>query len=211
MAPALPFDEAGGALIVGITASYGLVKYGGFLPDKEDEPGKAPPPIPGPRVLIVGSSGGVGHVAVQLAKKCLGASFVVGVCSSKNTAFARQIGCDEVLEYDKVEMAKLAGLKPEWKESFDLIYDMIGSDEFYHPLAPLLLRPGAPYVTAAAPVDGARANPVSLLSLVSAVATFAYRTVLGARPFRFVAVDNSEWPRIAGWINEGKVCPVRVR
>ncbi|KXS09724.1 GroES-like protein [Gonapodya prolifera JEL478] len=202
MAPSLPFEEAGGAAIVALTAYYGLVNYGGLLPDKEFEAGK------GPRVLIVGASGGVGHVAVQLAKRCLGASFVVGVCSSKNAAFARQMGCDEVVEYDKEEfkqLDKLADLKPEWKGSFDVIYDTVGSDVFYHPLAPLLLRPGAPYTTAAVPVDGAGAKPVSLWSAVGMIGKVGYRTVLGARPYRMVIPDNKEWTRIAGWINEGKV------
>src|SRR5207244_9669341 len=44
----------------------------------------------GPRVVVTGAAGGVGHFAVQIAKY-LGAH-VVGVCSAVNVAFVRVLG-----------------------------------------------------------------------------------------------------------------------
>ena len=54
---------------------------------------------PGQRLLIIGASGGVGHLAVKLAK-ARGAKSVVGVCSAANAAFVRSCGADAVVAYD---------------------------------------------------------------------------------------------------------------
>jgi len=69
---------------------------------------------PGMRVLIIGATGGVGHFAVQIAKaeNCQ----VTGVCHSRNAELAKQIGCDEVLAYDKADITKS-------KDKYDILFD----------------------------------------------------------------------------------------
>ena len=49
-------------------------------------------------VLVYGASGGVGSFSVQFAR-LLGAATIIGVCSSKNVTFARECGCDHVVDY----------------------------------------------------------------------------------------------------------------
>ena len=51
----------------------------------------------GHRVLITGAGGGVGHLAVQLAKH-FGAT-VVAVCSERKAEFVRTLGADAVIDY----------------------------------------------------------------------------------------------------------------
>ncbi len=79
------FTEMAGVPIAGITALQALTTHGQL---KEGE-----------SVLINGSSGGVGHFAVQIAK-AFGAE-VTAVCSSRNTDFVKSLGADHVIAYDK--------------------------------------------------------------------------------------------------------------
>ncbi len=90
--------------IAGITALQALLTQGQL---KEGE-----------SVLINGSSGGVGHFAVQIAK-AYGAK-VTAVCSSKNIDFVKTLGADHVIAYDKENIHRHDG-------KYNLIIDIQGN------------------------------------------------------------------------------------
>lgn len=71
------------------------------------------------RVLVVGASGGVGHVAVQLAKGA--GAHVTGVCSARNAELVRGLGAAAVIDYAQPDAFK--GQAP-----FDLVLDCVGAD-----------------------------------------------------------------------------------
>jgi NADPH:quinone reductase-like Zn-dependent oxidoreductase len=142
----VPHERAAVIRRAGLVAYAGLVTYGRL----GGPPGNGSA-RPGPRVFIAGASGGVGHLAVQMAKRCLGASLVVGVCSSRNSDFAGRCGADEVIEHDRIGVAEVGPLHPDWGRSFDLMFDTIGIDAYYTLLAPRLLRRGGAFVAAALP------------------------------------------------------------
>lgn len=73
---------------------------------------------PGQEVLINGASGGVGTVAVQIAK-ALGAE-VTGVCSTRSVDMVRSIGSDHVIDYTKEGFTQGA-------ERYDLILDNVAN------------------------------------------------------------------------------------
>ena len=73
------------------------------------------------RVLINGASGGVGSFAVQIAK-LLGAQ-VSAVASSRNGAFVKGLGADEVISYQEIALENLAG-------PYDVIYDVIANSSY---------------------------------------------------------------------------------
>ncbi|MFB7501270.1 NADP-dependent oxidoreductase, partial [Streptomyces sp. NPDC056161] len=52
---------------------------------------------PGQRVLVHAAAGGVGHVAVQIAKAR--GAYVIGTASAAKHAFVRGLGADEVIDY----------------------------------------------------------------------------------------------------------------
>src|SRR5215213_689503 len=52
---------------------------------------------PGQHVLIHGAGGGVGHMAVQIAK--LHGAYVVATASARDADFVRSLGADEVIDY----------------------------------------------------------------------------------------------------------------
>lgn len=72
---------------------------------------------PGEQVLVVGASGAVGTIAVQVAVAS-GAS-VTGVCSGQHVAMVRALGADDVVDYTKDDFA-------DGSRRFDLVIDIGG-------------------------------------------------------------------------------------
>ncbi|KZO58528.1 NADPH:quinone reductase [Dietzia maris] len=86
---------------------------------------------PGQRVLIHAAAGGVGHVAVQLAKAR--GAHVIGTASSEKHDFLREIGVDEPIDYREVDIAEAVS-------DVDAVLDTIGGDTSLASLR--TLRPG---------------------------------------------------------------------
>lgn len=89
----------------------------------------------GQQVLVVGAAGGVGHLAVQIAK-AMGAA-VTGVCSARNADFVRGLGAEAVIDYAREDFTR-AGAR------YDLILDAAASHSFW--ATRRALRPGGRYV-----------------------------------------------------------------
>ncbi|KXS16151.1 GroES-like protein [Gonapodya prolifera JEL478] len=197
---------AAGIPMGALTAYSGWVTYGGLkVPEGPFEQG--------PRVLVIGASGTVGHLATQMAKTCLGASLVVGVCSAKNAPWVKDMGCDEVIVYDatdekggKVVEAVGTTKWPEWKESFDLIYDTVGRDDLYLLWSHRLLKPSSRWVTCAFPVAEGGARRIGVTDLFAFAWFMGQKAIAGARKWQMVwEVDPKGWPMVTKWVDEGKL------
>jgi NADPH:quinone reductase-like Zn-dependent oxidoreductase len=87
----LTFNEAAGVPLAALTAWTGLFDYGNLQA--------------GQRILIQGASGGVGSFAVQFAKAK--GAYVVATASAQNYTYLKQIGADEVLDYNTQQVEEL--------------------------------------------------------------------------------------------------------
>jgi NADPH:quinone reductase-like Zn-dependent oxidoreductase len=105
--PNVPFEEAATMGIAGLTALQGIRDHGNLQA--------------GERVLINGASGGVGTLAVQIAK-ALGA-YVTAVCSTRNVEQTRELGADRVLDYTRQDFTRE-------QERYDLVVDVAGGHSF---------------------------------------------------------------------------------
>jgi NADPH:quinone reductase-like Zn-dependent oxidoreductase len=93
----------------------------------------------GQRVLILGAAGGVGHLAVQIARGC--GAHVIGVTAGANTELVLSLGAHEVVDtHTWLE----DGLEP-----VDLVFDTVGGDRFAR--AAVGVRDGGRMVSIAAP------------------------------------------------------------
>ncbi|MGW2719222.1 NADP-dependent oxidoreductase [Streptomyces sp. NPDC001492] len=109
--------QAGALPLVSLTAWQALVEYA----DVQQ----------GQRVLIHAAAGGVGHVAVQIAK-ALGAH-VIGTASAGKHDFLRGIGVDEAIDYRETDFTEAV-------KDVDVVLDTIGGDTSTNSLR--VLRPG---------------------------------------------------------------------
>jgi putative transposase len=69
--------------------------------------------------LITGASGGVGSMAVQLAKAK--GAFVIATASGKNEEFVRSLGADEFVDYTREKFE-------ESVRQVDVVFDTVGGD-----------------------------------------------------------------------------------
>jgi len=74
---------------------------------------------PGQRVLIHAAAGGVGHLAVQIAKAR--GAYVIGTASAAKHDFLRSLGADELIDYTKVDFTEAV-------HDVDVVLDPISSD-----------------------------------------------------------------------------------
>jgi NADPH2:quinone reductase len=108
------FAEAAAAPLVLITAWEALYERGRLEP--------------GERVLIHAGAGGVGHVAIQLAK-LKGAAVCTTVSSQEKANFVKQLGADEVIFYQQTDFVE-AALAWTGGEGVDLAFDTVGGETF---------------------------------------------------------------------------------
>ena len=138
---AISHEVAAASATAGLTALQALRDLGGLgLPEDGRPPGGTEEGNgggSGPRhALIVGASGGVGSVAVGVARR-LGAR-VTAIASSSSADFVRSLGADEVVERDRTD--PFVGSDP-----YDVVFDtpaVHSYGQWVH-----RLKPGGSYVT----------------------------------------------------------------
>ena len=97
--------EAGALPLAGLTAWQALVETAEIGP--------------GQRVLVLGGAGGVGHLAVQIAK--VHGAHVIATASSQKHDFLREIGAHETVDYTSEDVGRLVS-------DVDVVLDTVGGE-----------------------------------------------------------------------------------
>jgi NADPH:quinone reductase-like Zn-dependent oxidoreductase len=100
-----------------LTAWQFMIEPGHDEPNPLQPDRHVPVPLQGRKVLVNGAAGGVGHLALQLAK-WKGAQ-VIAVASGKHEAVLRELGADEVIDYTR-------NAPEDVVRDVDLVIDAVG-------------------------------------------------------------------------------------
>jgi len=85
------FPTAAAIPLVGLTAWEGLFENMHIPLDKNLNKGKT--------ILVVGGAGGVGSIAVQLAKKVAGLTVIASASRKETEAYSKKMGADFVINH----------------------------------------------------------------------------------------------------------------
>ncbi len=165
MPDAMTFEQGAALPVQGLTAMHVLT-----LSSRMER---------GERVLVHAAAGGVGSLAVQLAK-ILGASFVCGTASSEGKcALVRELGADLAIDYRREDF--VAAIKAKSREGVDVVLEMLGGTENYKRNLMLLAPYGRMVVYGAASGDlRGTIEPVMLMGKSNSVIGY-YLTRVTAR------------------------------
>jgi NADPH:quinone reductase-like Zn-dependent oxidoreductase len=102
----IPDEVAGAAPLAALTAWEALFGQAGLNA--------------GMRILIHAAAGGVGHIAVQLAKHT--GAYVIGTASAHNHAYLKELGVDACIDYREQRFEAAVG------EPVDVVIDAMGGE-----------------------------------------------------------------------------------
>lgn len=141
----------------------------------------------GSRILIHGGAGGVGSMAIQLAKYAGGQ--VMTTTSSKNFAYVRNLGADQIVDYHTEDFVERA--MQLYPEGMDLVFDCVGGKTFHRSLQ--LVKKGG--------------SLVSICNLIDA----SYGAEKGVKSgYVFVTPNGAQLSSIARLVEEGIIIPPHI-
>ncbi|MEU5808782.1 NADP-dependent oxidoreductase [Streptomyces sp. NPDC047718] len=139
---------------------------------------------PGQRVLVHAAAGGVGHLAVQIAKAR--GAYVIGTASAAKHAVLRELGADELVDYTTEDFTEVV-------KDVDVVLDLIGGD--YEDRSLRTLRPGGTYIGVI--------NPLALDEIRSKAEALGLRGITVN-----VAPDHAVLEELAGLAESGRIRPL---
>jgi len=183
-------EEAASLPLVALTAWQALVERGNLQP--------------GQKVLIHAGAGGLGSIAIQLAKH-LGAT-VAATTSGSNADFVRELGADVVVDYRTQNFEQLL-------EGYDLVLDSLGGENLEKSLR--ILRPGGRAIGLSGPPDPAFARQAGLNPALRMAITGISHGIRGKAKrlgvtyeFLFMRASGEQLREITRLVDEGSLHPV---
>lgn len=189
----LTMEEAASIPLVGLTAWQVLVERAGLKK--------------GQKVLVHAGSGGVGTIAIQLAKH-LGAT-VATTTSTANVDLVKSLGADVVIDYKKQDFEKVLS-------GYDVVLNSLDGDTLQKSLN--VLKPGGKLISISGPPDPNFAKELGLnwfLQQVMRLLSFGIRRKAKGRQinysFLFMRASGEQLSQITSLIEAGIIRPVMDR
>jgi NADPH:quinone reductase-like Zn-dependent oxidoreductase len=186
----LTMTEAASIPLVGLTAWQALVERVNLRP--------------GQKVLIHAGAGGVGTIAIQLAKH-LGAS-VATTASATKTDLVKNLGADVVIDYQKQAFETVL-------HDYDVVLDTVGGETLDKSLQ--VLKPGGTVISITGPPDPTFAKEIGANPVVRlAIAALSYRIRRRARrhqvrySYLFMKASGDQLRELTALIDAGIIRPV---
>lgn len=186
----LSMTEAGSLPLVALTAWQVLIERANVQP--------------GQKVLIHSGAGGVGSIAIQLARH-LGAD-VATTAGSSNADFVRSLGASTVIDYRTEDFEQVL-------HGYDLVLDTLGGENLEKSLR--VLRPGGKVIGIAGPPDAAfgremELNPLMplVLSVLSSRVRRRAKKLGVSYEFLFMHASGDQLRRFTGLVDAGVIHPV---
>ncbi|MBB3428075.1 NADPH:quinone reductase-like Zn-dependent oxidoreductase [Rhizobium sp. BK312] len=183
----LTMEEAASVPLVALTAWQALVEKAKLRK--------------GQKVLIHAGSGGVGTVAIQLAKY-LGAH-VATTTSAANVDLVKSLGADVVVDYKKDDFEKVL-------QGYDVVLNSLGKDTLEKSLR--VLKPGGKLISISGPPDAAFARQNGsgwLFQLLMGLLSFGIRRKSKRRgvsySFLFMTANGGQLRKITSLIEAGAI------
>lgn len=159
---------------------------------------------PGQKVFIQAGSGGVGTVAIQLAKH-LGA-FVATTTSTPNVAWVKDLGADVVIDYRQQDFATAL-------RDYDVVLNSLGKDELERSLQ--ILKPGGHLISISGPPTLTFATARGLAWPLKQVMRLLSSGIRGKAKrkgvtysFVFMRADGAQLGTITSLVESGAIVPV---
>jgi NADPH:quinone reductase-like Zn-dependent oxidoreductase len=159
---------------------------------------------PGQKVFIQAGSGGVGTVAIQLAKH-LGA-FVATTTSTANVAWVKDLGADVVIDYRQQDFATAL-------RDYDVVLNSLGKDELERSLQ--ILKPGGHLISISGPPTPTFATARGLAWPLKQVMRLLSRGIRSKAKqkgvtysFVFMRADGAQLSTITSHVESGAIVPV---
>ncbi len=159
----LDFAAAAALPLVSVSAYQALVDHMNLQPNQ--------------KILIHGGAGGIGALAIQLAKQ-LGA-YVATTVAEADQDFVKSLGADEVIDYKKQDFSKLL-------KNYDAVYDTVGGDS--NRKSYTILKPGG-----------------RLVSMVEQPDDQLVKHYKVSYTAQFTRVTNQRLAKIAALVDDGKL------
>lgn len=190
MPRSLTFEQAAALPLTTVTAWESLFDRLGIVPDSKHNRGKS--------ILIIGAAGGVGSIAIQLAKRIAGLTVVATASRPDSAAWVTELGADHVINHHKPLMEQLSA---SGLAQVDYIFCCSHTDDYFMDMVEVIKPQGKICVI----VDASKPLEMTLLKAKSA--TFVWESMFTRSMYKTpdMIAQHHILERVADLVEEGVI------